>query len=221
MAYYFLKVCDNMQKGRVLSLKNFRCVDFLQKNYILLIILFFLLLGIIFGIFRFDNTEELKNYFNDYTLNFVEIRSGTSFWRILFVCFLRSLAVLFLLFLLGASLFGVITLPAAIFIKGFLQGGVAAFLYSQYGLKGIAFNAVIFIPSTITFIIIMILASCESVKFSLRLSNLTLSQTLPQNLSVAFKNYSIKFSLLAVLTLVASLVEAIIAIGLIKNFSLI
>lgn len=210
-----------MRKGRVLSLKSFALTEFLQKNYILLIIFFFLGLGIILGTFRFDSTDFWKSYFNDYLGEFISRRSEASFWRVFITCFLEALSQLFLLFLLGTSFFGVITIPAAMLLKGFLQGGVAAFLYSQYGLRGIAFNAVILIPSTLAFLIIAAFFSREAVDFSLKLSSLTLNRAMAQNLSLEFKGYCIRFSFFAVLILVASVLEALIAVGLIKNFSLV
>lgn len=209
-----------MQKGRVVSLKNYALSEFLRKNYILLISLLFLILGIIFGVLRFGQREALSGYFNEYITKFIGERSGQSFTRIFFTSYFSSLAVLFLLFLLGASLFGIITLPAAMMLRGVFQGGISAFLYARYGLKGIAFNAVIFIPSTFIFLIIMLLASREAIRFSIKISNLTLSKTLPQNLSCDFKEYSIRFLIFASFTVCAALVDAMLSKGLINNFTL-
>lgn len=208
-----------MQRGRVLSLKNFKAIEYFKRNYILFIILFFLLIGIFFGVFRFDDTKNLENIFKAYIEDYILSRTNGSFGKAFLSVLLSSFSVLFLLFLLGGSLFGVVTLPIAMFVKGFFQGGVAAYMYSQYGLKGIAFNAVIYIPSTILFLMIMLLASGESVKFSFKISNLTLSRAIPQNLSTEFKDYSAKFIIFAVLTVVSSLIDAAITTGLIKNFS--
>ncbi len=219
-AYYFVKVSDIMQKGRVLRINSFGFLDYLQKNYILLIVLFSLILGIIFGTLKLDNSEALKSFFAEQLENFFSLRNDARFNKILISSFLQSLAVLFLMFLLGASLFGVVTVPVAMFIKGFLEGGMSAFLYSQYGLKGIAFNAVILIPATVAFLIVLLIASRESIKFSFKFSSLTLSKTLPKNLSVDFKDYSIKFLILTILTLAAALLDAIITKGLIKKFTL-
>lgn len=210
-----------MQKGMVLRFKSFAFLEFIQKNYILIIILLSLILGIIFGSFKFDNNAILKNYFTEQIENFLQLRINTPFNKVLFSSFLGYLAVLFLMFLLGASLFGVVTVPATMFIKGFIVGGMSAFLYSQYGLKGVAFNSVIFIPTTLAFLVVLLLAGRESVKFSFKFSSLTLSKTLPQNLSNDFKAYSIKYLIFMVLTFLASLVDAVITKGFIKNFSLI
>ncbi len=209
-----------MQKGRVVSLRSFGVVEFLQKNSFLLIILFFLSLGIILGIFTFDNFEILKSYPSEYITDYITSRADVSFGKILLVSMLDSLLVLFLLFLLGASLFGVITVPCAVMVKGFFQGGITAFLYSQYGLKGIAFNAIIYIPSTIIFIIVMLVASREAIRFSIKISSLTLNKTLPFNLANDFRDYSIKYLIFAVATFVSALVDALVSVGFIKSFSL-
>lgn len=210
-----------MQRGRVVSLKGFGLVEFLQKNHILLILLIFMILGIFIGNFYFDDNEAVKSFLKDYVEKFIALRTGNTFGKVLLKSFLHFLIMMFLLFMLGASLFGVVTLPIALFFKGFISGGIGAFLYSQYGLQGIAFNAVIFIPSTLLILIIMLLASRESLFFSLKISNLTLSKTMPQNLAGDFKDYCVKYLVFLVLTFCAAFVDTIISTGLIKNFSLI
>lgn len=210
-----------MQKGRVVSLKSFGVVEFLRNNSFLLIILCFLSLGIILGIFIFDDFEILKSYPTEYITDYIASREDTAFGKIWLVSMLDSLSILFLLFLLGASLFGVITVPCAVMVKGFFQGGITAFLYSQYGLKGIAFNAIIYIPSTIVFIIVMLIASRESIRFSLKISSLTLNKTLPFNLANDFKDYSIKYVIFSAATFVSAFIDALVSVGFIQSFSLI
>jgi stage II sporulation protein M len=209
-----------MQKGRVLRFKSFGVFEFLQKNSILLICLLFLIIGIFLGNFYYNHTENLGNYFKDYIAEFVEIRSNSSFLQILWSSFCEFSAVLFFLFFLGASLFGVVTLPISMLLRGFFQGAISSVLYSEYGLKGIAFNAVVFIPATLGFVIVMLLAGRESVKFSLKISRLTLSSSMPQNLSNDFREYSIKYLIFLAFTFASSLLDAIITSGLVKNITL-
>ena len=210
-----------MHKGKVLRLKSFGFLDFFEKNYILIIILLSIIIGIIIGSFKFDSNEVLENYFNTQIEKFLQLRLNNTFNKILFTSFFNYLAVLFLIFFFGASVFGIVTVPSAMFIKGFIVGGMSAFLYSQYGLKGVAFNSVIFIPNTLAFLIVLLLASRESIKFSFKFSSLTLSRTIPQNLSYDFKDYSVKYLIFAVLTFAAAILDAVITKGFIKNFSLI
>ncbi len=209
-----------MQKGRVLKLKNFGIIEFFKNNTFLLTVTFIFTVGFFIGIFTVDGFFSLKDYSDNYIKDYIALRLESSFFNILLHSLVNYLAVLFILFVLGASFFGVITVPVAIFAKGMLNGGVSAYLYSQYGLKGIAFNAVIIIPPTIVFLIILLISSRESVKFSLKLSSLTLSKTLPFNMSEDFKDYTIKYSILAACTFICSLLDAIISSGLIKKITL-
>lgn len=209
-----------MQKGRVLSLRRFGIAEFLNKNMFLISILSFLVLGMVLGVFLFDNISTLNEYSAEYLAEYIAQRTNVAFLKMLLDSFIGALAVLFIFFILGASLFGVITVPLAITLKGFLQGGVTAYIYSNYGLKGIAFNAVIFIPSSIIFLIVLLLASRESIKFSIKITSLTLPKTMPLNLTFDFKNYSTRYLLYVFLSFLSAFIDSVLSVGLMKYFSL-
>ncbi len=208
-----------MQKGKVFRLQSFGFIEFFKKNSFLFIMTMIFAIGVIIGVFTIGSFDYLKDYSKEYISDYITLRQS-SFGSVLFNSLLSSLSVLFLFFLLGASLFGVVTVPSCILLKGLLQGGVTAYLYSIYGIKGIAFNTIILIPSTFIFIIVLLVACRESVKFSLKFSSLTLNKTLPFNMSEDFKDYSIKYLILAVCCFVCALVDAAISVGLIKHFTL-
>lgn len=219
-AYYSLKVSDNMQMGRVLSLRKFGIAEFFQKNSFLIILTICFTLGVFLGVFIFDDISALENYPQKYIEEYILARTDRSFIKILFVSAVEFWAVLFLTFFLGTSLFGVITVPFLLILKGFLYGGITAFLYSTHALKGVAFNAVVFVPSVIVFIIVLLVAARESIRFSLKLSSLTLNRTLPFSLSQNFKDYSIKYLIFAMVVIFSSLIDALISVGILKYFSL-
>ena len=143
-----------------------------------------------------------------------------TFIKILFFSAIDFWAVLFFVFFLGTSLFGVITVPCLVVLKGFLYGGITAYLYSEYSLKGVTFNALVFVPSVIIFIVVMLVAARESIRFSLKLSSLTLNRTLPFSLSQNFKDYSVKYIIFAVIVIFSSLIDALISRGILKYFDL-
>ncbi len=209
-----------MQKGRVLSIKSFGILEFFKNNSFLLTVTLIFTVGFFIGIFSHSNFSFLKSYSTDYITEYISLRTNANFGNIFISSLFGFLSELFILFLLGASLFGVITVPSALLIKGILLGGITSFLYAAYSLKGIAFNAVIIIPPTLVFLIILILASREAVRFSLKFSSLTLPKTLPINLSVDFKDYTLKYLVLALSTVVCALIDAIVSSGLIKHFTL-
>lgn len=209
-----------MQRGKVLSFKRFGFLEFVTNNIYLLVILLFLILGIVLGTFLFDDFSKITTYSKDYITEYIDLRTNNEFFKIFINSFFSSVSVLFLFFVLGASVFGIVTIPIAMLVKGFLQGVVGAFLYAEYALKGVAFNAVIYLPSTIIFIIVLLLASRESVNFSLKISSLTIPKTMPLNLAFDFKNYSVKYLLFVFGTVLSALLDSIISVSLIEYFTL-
>ncbi|MBE6777590.1 MAG: hypothetical protein E7542_05725 [Ruminococcaceae bacterium] len=208
-----------MPRGRVIRFRGFAIGEFIKKNYFLITVFLLFVIGIILGVFLFEKNSTLSDFAKNYMTDFIHSRTDVSFWGILFSSFLNSLAQLFLLFLLGASLFGVVTVPAAIIFKGFVQGLATAYLYSAFALKGVAFNAIVYIPITLVFIIILVVSAKESIRFSLKISSLMLSKTMPLNLSFEFKDYCVKFLSFCAFTLLSAIIDAVIAATLITNFS--
>ncbi len=208
-----------MPKGRVISFKGFAIGEFFRKNYFLITVFLLFVIGIVLGVFLFEKNTVLSDFSKNYMTDFINSRNESSFWGILWSSFLGSLAQLFLMFLLGASLFGVVTVPAAIILKGFAQGLATAYLYSQFALKGVAFNAIVYIPATLVFIIVLMVSAKESIKFSIKISSLMLSKTMPLNLSFEFKDYCVRFLSFCGFTLLSALIDAVISSTLITNFS--
>ncbi len=209
-----------MHKGRVLSLRQFGITDFFKKNSFLLFLLSALIFGVFLGVFLFDDVAFLSDFPKDFIDDFISSRADKGFIGILFSSALEFWAVLFLVFLLGASLFGVVTVPSLVILNGFFYGGITAYLYSEHGLKGVAFNAMVFIPSIIVFIIVLLVSSRESIRFSIRLSSLTLNKTMPFSLSQDFKDYCIKFLIFAFAVIFSSLIDAFVSSGLLKHFTI-
>lgn len=207
-----------MQKGRVLSLRQFGFVEFFKKNSFLILLTLCLIVGILVGTFGFDNIEFLNDFPKSYIEDYISSRTEKSFFSVLFSSAFDFWAMLFLVFVLGAGIFGVVTVPVLIMVGGFFQGGITAYLYSNFALKGIAFNAVVYIPSIIIFIIVWLSASREAIRFSLKLSSLTLNRTMPFSLSSDFKDYSTKYLIFGVAVFMSSLVDALLSSSVLKYF---
>lgn len=208
-----------MKKGRVVSLSRFGILDFFRKNTFLLIIFSILIIGIIIGVFLFNKFGFLQEYFSEYITEYINSRMGVVFGKVFIESYLATMSVLFLVFLLGASLFGIVTVPTLVALNGFFQGCVTAHLYSNYGLKGVAFNAIIYIPSMIVFLMVFSLASRESIRFSTKITSLTLSKSLPCNLADDFRDYGIKYIIFAIIIAFSSIIDALLSVGLLKYFT--
>ncbi len=204
-----IKVRDFMKNGTVVDLKSFKAISFFRNNYMLLILCLIFVVGIVFGSFGGESfsakTDEafLSFFFNRHF--------GRSFLKI-FGFTLLLYAVSFLLqFMFGASLMGVAVVPIITAFHGFWYGCVSSILYSQFTLKGVAFNATVLLPSFLVFVVASIFAARESMFFSLMLSRSTLPRSRPVNFYIDFKNYCSKFLFFSFFIVIAALIDALLS----------
>lgn len=210
-----------MKKGKVLNLRGCNKIfEFVRVNNLLIILTVCFIIGLCFGVLTLKKYDFLKSYAEGYISDFMLSRTGTGFFKITLDSFLSSMLFIFLSFSCGASLLGVVLVPLCVSVRGFLYGCVTALLYAEYSLKGIAFNAVLLLPPAIIFIIALILASLESVRFSLLLARITLPATVPTNLSYNFKNYCGRYLLFCILVLVSAVADALLSVNFLTRFSL-
>ncbi|MEE1245428.1 MAG: hypothetical protein UHM16_07165 [Acutalibacteraceae bacterium] len=209
-----------MQRGKVLNLSRLRFTEVLFKNKLLIISIAVFLAGIIFGIISVGKYKNLTDFSAGFITDFMDLRNTERFSKILLSSFFRSIAVLIVFAVFGTSMFGVVTVPFLLSVIGVIFGNITAYLYSEFALKGIAFNAVIFLPSVIVFLIVLLLASKEAVNFSLKISSLTFSKSGLYNLTLEFKKFLISFLLFISAALVSSIIDAVISCSFIKYFQL-
>lgn len=209
-----------MQKGKVLSLKNFKFMDFVARNNILTILVVLIAGGIAVGIFTQSKIQLLSEYSADYLERFIALRSGESFVSVALSSFMGSALVLLLLFAAGTSMLGVVLVPLLTAVRGMFFGGVSALLYSQYAVKGIAFNAVLIIPSAFVFVIALLLAARESMRFSVLIAKISLPGSPSVNLAFDFKNYCGRYLFIALIVLASALVDAVLSCSFLDSLIL-
>ena len=209
-----------MQKGTVLSLKGSKVIDFIAKNNILVLLVVMLITGIACGTFAVGRFETLKIYSENYLSEFIEGRTDASFISIAFDSFMTSMLMLMAVFASGTSMLGVILVPVLSVLRGLLYGCVAAMLYAEYSLRGIAFNAVMIIPSAIIFIISLLLASRESVKFSLIIVKISMPKSPAVNLYQDFKNYCGRYIFICLIALLSAVTDAVLSSSFLADFTL-
>ena len=209
-----------MKKGTVLSLKNLKFTDFMAKNNILVILIFLFILGLAAGTFSGSKISVLSEYSDDYLKRFISERTNATFFSVTLNSFMGSALTLLLTFAAGTSMLGVILVPTIFLLRGVLYGSVSALLYSEYSVKGIAFNAVLIIPAAIVFIISLILSSRESIKFSLIIAKMTLPGSPSPNLSADFKNYCGRYLFICLLVLASALVDAVLSCSFLDSLTL-
>ena len=200
-----------MKKGTVLSLKKIRLSEFIIKNNTLVLLVCLFIAGIAAGTFAGKRFSALADYSAKYLERFIAERQGVSFLSVAVNSFAESALVLLAVFAAGTSVLGVVLSPLAAAARCVLYGGVSALLYSEYSVKGIAFNAVLVIPSEIIFAVALLLAAKESLRFSLGMARLTLPAAPPVNLSAEFRAYCGKYLIICLLTLLSALTDAVMS----------
>ncbi|MGN0494013.1 MAG: hypothetical protein ACI4F7_10230 [Acutalibacteraceae bacterium] len=209
-----------MRKGKVLSLKNLHLADFFTRNNSLLVPVIFVCAGIVAGVFAEGRVALLSDFSESYVARFTALRIDASFISVALDSFMSAELFLLCVFAAGTSMLGVVLVPLAAALRGLLYGGVSAFLYSQYAVKGIAFNAVLIIPSAFVFVIALLLASRESVRFSLLIARMSLPATPAVNLSYDFKNYCGRYLFISLIALASALTDAALSCSFIGGLKL-
>ena len=207
-----------MKKGRVLNLSQLKFTTYLLENKVLLIALFVFLIGIIFGITAVRKNNLFSNFTTEFLESYILLRESSGFFKVFFNSFFTYIIILLLFFIFGTSMFGVVTAPIILWFCGMLFGSITSHLYSEYALKGIAFNAVIFIPSTIIFAVLLLFACKESVNFSLKISSITFSNNSSFNLSNLFKKFIIMFLIFVGVCIVSAALDTVLSLSFIKYF---
>lgn len=209
-----------MRKGTVLSLKGLKLNGFIIKNNILILMTVLFIIGITAGTFAVGGVKPLRQYSSLYLEDFISDRTGTAFIKILLDSFMRSMLTLLVIFTFGTSMLGVVLAPLSLAARGVLYGGVTALLYSDYGVKGIAFNAVLVLPNAIVFIIALLLATRESVRFSLVIARMSLPATPSANLSFDFKTYCGRYLFISLIVLASAVTDAVLSHSFMSSLKL-
>ena len=176
--------------------------------------------GVSVGIFTESRIQVLSNYSTTYVERFIALRSGESFLSVVLSSYMSSALVLLVLFAAGTSMLGVILVPFIAALIGLFYGGISALLYSEYSVKGIAFNAVLIVPSAFVFLIALLLAGRESMRFSLLMAKMTLPGSPSVNLAFDFKNYCGRYLFIAFILLASALTDAVLSCSFLDSLML-
>lgn len=210
-----------MQRGTVVNINNFKCVlKFFKDNKSHLLLSGFFVLGLLLGIYFNLRFSLFENWNKEYIQEYISERSGSNFFKITISSFFNSMLFIFLAFSFGGSIFGVFLVPVCVALKGVLYGGVTSFLYSQYGLQGIAFNAVLIIPPAFVFLFGFLFASLEALDFSLTVLKLTFPKSVSTNLYFKFKKYCMKYLVISLIVLLSGIFDALISTNFLTKFNI-
>lgn len=178
------------------------------KNKSLIFVFLCLISGMIFGSLSVSslNMESLHAidflFLNDFQERIIQ--SGFEIFISSF--FILSLFSLFIE-LSALSCWGVIFIPLIIAVRGLSLGLSAGYLYSIYGLKGIAFYILILLPGIFVSSLGLTVFSAESIKFSSKLLKVVFPKAAEEKLWDSFKYYIKKSGYCLILMGISSLID--------------
>ena len=200
-----------MRKGAIVYFKRLKVLDFINLNHSILLIGLLFLVGLIIGLVIYPENTKYCDFSKGFLDNYITYHSEGQFFSKLLLTWLNYFTVLILLFLTGSSMLGVAVIPFIIGMIGVIYGNFTSYLYMEHSLKGIAFNAIILIPPTLSFIVCSFFAAREAIKFSFVIARLTMPKSKPANIFIDFKNYSTKYLIFIVVILFAALADGLLS----------
>lgn len=197
-----------MKKGIIINFKRFKLLSYVNLNKVLFILCSIFLIGIILGVVYFKKNNLLvelsERLFNEYLIN------KNEYFKSFYFSFIKYLFVLILYFISGLSAIGVVLTPFLSLWQGIMYGCFVSYIYSIYGISGIAFNAMLIIPSQVIFLLTCLYAARYSIEFSLCISKLTLPKSRPITLYSKFKDYSFKYLIYILICLFCAVLDIVL-----------
>ena len=141
----------------------------------------------------------------------------------LFFIFISSLSSVFifvlLAFFMGLSVWGFIMLPFVPLVRGICIGFTQSYLYSQYGLYGIAFQLVVLFPGIFVSSIAILLITKEAMALSHSLSNVFIFNETNYKKRSEFKTCLFRGSCVFALTTLSAIIDTVLNFAFLRFFS--
>lgn len=208
-----------MKKGTVFSLRQIGLYDFLNQYKLQLLLCVLFVAGFVSAVVIYSKSNNFSDYILSEFSSFISSRENKKFIYTFLYSFVGYFSLIFTVFLSGTSLFGIILVPFIIFSTGLFYGGFSSVLYSDFALKGVAFNAVFLVP------VILVLSAClffsarESLQFSFRIAKICVQNNACINLSTEFKLFCGKYIVSLLLIILLSLIDSALSVSILKLFN--
>lgn len=175
---------------------------------IVLFIIF--IVGFIIGVWTIKNCNaEILRRLMIFFENYVTIKKSQS----IIVNFLNStfklMILLLVIYMLSLCAVGVPIIYSIPFGYGTILGFVSGYLYKEYALKGIGYCALLIYPFAILTALIMIYSCAKGIKMSGDILKILLDET---KTAETFRTFNIKYLMLAIISAVAALIDAILQV---------
>lgn len=164
--------------GKVMILVNNKTKG-IQKIFIqnkaFIILSSFLLFGIFIGAISSENFSSTTfDKINNIFLSNICVRESSSIIHIFVLSLSSSFLFILVAFFMGLSMWGCILVPLVPLIRGFCLGISQSYIFSTYGLKGLAFQILILLPGVFISSVSILLMSREAMRLSHNFSNFML-----------------------------------------------
>ena len=200
-----------------------RKIGYFFRHYSLfiLLILVSLIIGIIAGsiavkVLSYQQKEVLINYLANFSGEIEKLVTNRQL--ILKDVIVSNLKFIVVLWLLGFSIIGIVFIPVIIFFRGFILGFTVGFLVDELFFKGFLLSIIAVFPQNLFMIPALILASLFCIVFVFKLITGVLGRKNYNFLSI-LTNYSVLMGGVALILIVAAVVETYVTPPLIKLFA--
>lgn len=208
-----------MRKSTTINLNSLKIVSNIKANYSTIIFLLIFVVGVTIGTLLIKYNPTITIAAETIFREFLSERISSGFFKVLLVSFLNLLPLYLVIFLSGTSLIGVVLVPISICYKGVIFGIVSSYLYVAYMLRGIAFNALLFVPTNLVAVLTLIFSAKISFSFSLILLKSSLPRGQSVNLHNQFQSYFKKYTVCIVFLGLSAIIDALMSYGFIRLFN--
>lgn len=190
-----------------------------QINRKLLILALAYILGMLIGVLVMRGAGDtlVKSVEASFSA-YVSQRQSQPFWMTFLYAFSSSLAFFCAAFICGVCVVGV---PGAFLIpcfKGLGLGLTTGYIYAVYGMKGMAFSALLLVPPSLVSALALLLACRESWGFSVMLFRGVLPGSSALTLRGDFRIYCLRYLFILGILLLACLLDAGLSAAFIRFF---
>lgn len=195
-------------KNSVKKVSRTNVKDFLIENRLLIFLSIMLLIGIFFGSMLINfSDDQLIKFINTLFLSDFKERLSKPLLDVFIASMSSTFIFVLMAFFMGLSVWGVILAPIIPFIRGICVGLCEAYLYTTFGLKGVCFHFLVFLPGIFISSIAVLLITREAIKISncfyLSLQNSNKISSLSNNI----KLYLIHSGSITIIIFISSVID--------------
>ena len=193
---------------KVRRIHRIRPIKIPRINYKPAVFFLFLLTGLLVGVIcvRYG-ADSLRGLATDIFEQARTDKSQQSVFALFFSDWLGSLCFLFAAFTVGLCAVGLPFLTLIPLIKGIYLGALGGYMYTQYGLSGIGYCALIVYHGAALMLAALVYACSESMMMSADICGMLVNKTKSPDKNNTLKLYCVRYGVLLAILFCASLIN--------------